>query len=68
MTKTKVGKNRSEFMPDAARREDTATLLDQRSFLLGEKAFEQFTRALDKSPATNPRLHRLLTTKAPWER
>lgn len=63
-----VGKNRSEFMLDAARREATAVLLDQRFFVVDEKTFAEFTRALDKSPAANPRLHRLLTTKAPWDR
>jgi len=63
-----VGKNRSEFMLDAACREATAVLLDQRLFTLDDKAFQQFTAALDRSPADNPRLRRLLSTKAPWER
>ncbi len=63
-----VGKNRSEFMLDAACREATAVLLDQRLFMLDDKAFKQFTAALDKPPADNPKLRRLLTTRAPWER
>lgn len=63
-----VGKNRSEFMLDAACREATSVLLDQRLFLLDEKSFKQFTAALDKRPSDNPRLKRLLTTKAPWDR
>jgi uncharacterized protein (DUF1778 family) len=63
-----TGKNRSEFMLEAACREATAVLLDQRFFMLDEKAFRQFTSALDKAPADNPRLRRLLATKAPWER
>ena len=63
-----VGKNRSEFMLDAACREATSVLLDQRLFLLDEKAFKRFNDALDKPPADNPRLRRLLATKAPWER
>jgi uncharacterized protein (DUF1778 family) len=36
--------------------------------MLDEKAFRQFTSALDKAPADNRRLRRLLATKAPWER
>ena len=63
-----VGKNRSEFMLDAACREATAVLLDRRFFHLDEKTYKRFTAALDKPPAENPRLRRLLTSKAPWER
>ena len=63
-----AGKNRSEFMLDAACREATSVLLDQRLFLVDEKAFKRFNEALEKAPADNPRLRRLLTTKAPWER
>src|SRR5213080_3017734 len=63
-----VGKNRSEFMLDAATREATSVLLDQRLFLLDTKSFKRFTDALDQSPSENPRLRRLLAVKAPWER
>jgi uncharacterized protein (DUF1778 family) len=63
----KLGKNRSEFMLEAACREATTVLLDQRLFLIDEKAFRRFTAALDKSPSENPRLRRLLLTKARWE-
>ena len=63
-----VGKNRSEFMLDAACREATAVLLDRRFFHLDERTYKRFTAALDKPPAENPRLRRLLTSKAPWDR
>ena len=63
----RLGKNRSDFMLEAACREAEAVLLDQRYFQLDEKAFNKFTAALDKAPADNPRLRRLLRTKAPWE-
>jgi uncharacterized protein (DUF1778 family) len=63
-----AGKNRSEFMLEAACREATFVLLDQRLFMLDEATFKRFTAALDKAPAANPRLRRLLGTKAPWER
>ncbi len=63
----RLGKNRSEFMLEAACREATAVLLDHRFFLLDEKAYKRFTAALDKPPAENPRLRRLLVTKAAWE-
>ena len=62
------GKNRSEFMLDAACSEATSVLLDQRFFLLDKKNFKRFTDALDKPPSENTRLRRLLSVKAPWER
>ena len=63
-----LGKNRSDFMLEAACREADAVLLDRRFFMLDDKAYKRFAAALDKSPADNPRLRRLLATKAPWER
>ena len=63
-----VGKTRSEFMLDAACREATSILVDRTFFHLDEKAYNRFIAALDKSPAENPRLRRLLTSKSPWDR
>jgi uncharacterized protein (DUF1778 family) len=62
-----LGKNRSDFMLEAACREAGTVLLDRRFFLLDEKAHKQFTAALDRPPAENARLRRLLATRAPWE-
>ena len=62
-----LGKKRSEFMLEAACREADAVLVDRRFFPLDEKTYRRFIAALDKPPADNPRLRRLLTTKAPWE-
>jgi uncharacterized protein (DUF1778 family) len=63
-----VGKNRSDFMLEAACREANTVLLDRRLFLLDEKAYRRFITALDTPPADNRRLRRLLTSKAPWDR
>ncbi len=63
----RVGKNRSEFMLEAACRQATEVLLDQRLFMLDEKAYKRFTDALDAPPAENKRLKRLMMSKAPWE-
>jgi uncharacterized protein (DUF1778 family) len=63
-----LGKNRSDFMLEVACREAGAVLADRRFFLLDEKAYRRFTAALDKPPAENPRLRRLLASRAPWER
>jgi len=63
-----LGKNRSEFMLEAACREATSVLLDRTFFHLDEKAYKRFIAALDKAPAENPRLRRLLASKSPWDR
>lgn len=63
-----LGKNRSDFMLEASCREAEAVLLDRRYFALDDDAFQAFTKMLDQPPAANPRLHRLLTEKAPWDR
>ena len=62
------GRNRSDFMLDAACREAESVLLDRRYFQLDEKAFKRFTAMLDTPPKSNPRLARLLARKAPWEK
>ncbi len=63
-----LGKNRSDFMLEASCREAEAVLLDRRYFALDEQAFREFAAMLDEPPAANPRLRRLLTEKAPWDR
>ena len=63
-----LGRSRSDFMLDAACREAESVLLDRRYFALSEEAFARFTSILDSPPKENPRLRRLLRTKAPWDR
>jgi uncharacterized protein (DUF1778 family) len=63
-----LGRNRSDFMLEVACREAESVLLDRRYFSLGEAEFRRFIAMLDKPPASNPRLARLLRTKAPWDR
>jgi uncharacterized protein (DUF1778 family) len=62
------GRNRSDFMLEAACREAESVLLDRRYFILDDDAFQRFTDMLDAPPTSNPRLARLLQTKAPWEK
>ena len=62
-----LGKTRTEFMVEAARREAEAVLLDRSFFALNERSFADFTAALDRPPADNPRLRQLLRTTSPWE-
>ena len=51
-------------MLEAARREAMAVLVDQRLFLLDDRAYRRFTAALDAVPTENPRLRRLLRAQA----
>jgi len=61
-----LGRNRSDFMLETACREAESVLLDRRYFALPDEEFRRFAAMLDKPPASNPRLARLLKTKAPW--
>jgi uncharacterized protein (DUF1778 family) len=63
-----LGRNRSDFMLEAACREAESVLLDRRYFNLPEDEFRRFIAMLDKPPASNPRLARLLRSKAPWDK
>jgi uncharacterized protein (DUF1778 family) len=55
-------------MLDAATREATNVLLDRRLFQLDARAFKRFAAALDAPATDNPRLRKLLSRRAPWER
>ncbi|HEU5401786.1 MAG TPA: DUF1778 domain-containing protein [Terriglobales bacterium] len=63
-----LGRNRSDFMLETACREAESILLDRRYFALPPEEFQRFTRLLDKPPASNPKLARLLRTRAPWDK
>lgn len=62
-----LGRSRSDFLLDTACREAEAVLLDRRLFTVAGEAFKRFVTMLDKPPRRNPRLRRLLHTKAPWD-
>ena len=57
----------SEFMLDSSLSAAFDTLADRRVFQLDEAQWTAFMEALDTPPKDNPRLRRLLQTKAPWE-
>lgn len=63
---TLLGKNRSDFMLEAACDKAQAVVLDQVFFSLDSEKFRQFTALLDTPPAHNPGLERLMTVAAPW--
>lgn len=61
-----LGKNRSDFMLEAACDRAQAVVLDQVFFNLDADKFRQFTALLDAPPGPNPGLERLMAVKAPW--
>ena len=61
-----LGKNRSDFMLEAACERAQSVLLDQVLFKLDDVRFRDFNALLDAPPTPNPGLDRLLAVKAPW--
>jgi uncharacterized protein (DUF1778 family) len=62
-----VGKTRTEFMIETARREAIDVLLDRRLFVLGAKPYDAFMRALDNPPAPGRKLRALLRRVPAWK-
>jgi len=63
-----LGKNRSDFMLEAACDKALSVVLDQVFFNLDEARLQQFQALLDAPPEPNPGLERLLAVKAPWDK
>jgi uncharacterized protein (DUF1778 family) len=63
-----LGKTRTEFMVESARREAIDVLLDQRLFAPDPSRYEAFLHALDNPPAPGPKLRALLHRVPAWER
>jgi uncharacterized protein (DUF1778 family) len=62
------GKNRTDFVLNAARHAAEDALMDQTRFAVSPKAYAEFLARLDAPPRPNSRLRRTLKTAAPWER
>jgi uncharacterized protein (DUF1778 family) len=62
-----TGKNRTDFVLDAARHAAEDALLDRTVFVVSPKAYAEFLARLDAPPQPNERLRRSLQTPAPWE-
>ncbi len=61
-----LGKNRSDFMLEAACDRARAVVLDQVFFSLDTDKFKKFNMMLDAPLVPNPGLERLMTVTAPW--
>lgn len=62
-----LGKNRSDFMLEAACDRAQSVLLDQVFFGLDADKFAQFNALLDVPPAANAGLERLMAVMVPWD-
>lgn len=63
-----LGKTRTEFMIDSARRQAIDVLLDQRLFVLDADRYDAFLYALDNPPAPGPKLRSLLSRVPAWQK
>jgi uncharacterized protein (DUF1778 family) len=63
-----LGKSRTEFMVESARRQAIDVLLDQRLFVLDSKRYDAFMHALDNPPAPGPKLRTLLRRVPAWRK
>ena len=61
-----LGKNRSDFMLEAACDRARSVLLDQVFFELDTSRFRKFNALLDAPPTPNAGLERLMAVKPPW--
>ena len=61
-----TGKNRTDFVLDAARQAAQATLLDQVHIQLNPEAYAAFLQRLDAPPQTNERLRKTMQTPPIW--
>ena len=63
-----VGKTRSEFMLESARRCAEDVLLDQRLIAADPARYAAFLKLLDDPPPPAAALKRLMSGRPPWER
>lgn len=63
-----LGKTRTEFMVESARRQAIDVLLDQRLFVLDADRYDAFVRVLDNPPAPGPKLRSLLRRVPAWRK
>lgn len=63
-----LGKTRTEFMIESARRQAIDVLLDQRLFMLDSDRYDAFVHALDNPPAPGPKLRSLLRRVPAWRK
>lgn len=62
------GKNRTDFILDAARLAAEEALLDQAIIAVSPEVYAEFVARLDMPPRSNKRLRKTMQTPAPWDK
>lgn len=62
-----LGRSRSDFMIEAARRAAEDAILDQTVIVTDRGSYDRFVEMLDRPPQSNAKLRRLMQTAAPWD-
>jgi uncharacterized protein (DUF1778 family) len=62
-----AGKNRTDFVLEAARRAAEDALLDRTVFSVSPKAYAEFLKRLDAPPQPNERLRHTMQGQPPWD-
>jgi uncharacterized protein (DUF1778 family) len=62
------GKNRTDFILDAARSAAEEALLDRALIVSSPKAYAEFLSRLAQPPRPNARLRKTMQTPAPWDK
>jgi uncharacterized protein (DUF1778 family) len=62
-----LGKTRTDFILDAARRAAEEALVDRALLSVAPEAYAEFLARLDAPPKPNERLRRSMRTPAPWD-
>lgn len=63
-----LGKSRTEFMVESARRQAIDVLLDRRLFVLDPEQYDAFVKLLNAPPEPDPKLRALMSRVPAWER
>lgn len=61
------GKNRTDFILNAARLAAEEVLLDQKIIMVSPEIYAEFIARLDMPPGSNERLRKTMQTPAPWD-
>ena len=61
-----AGKNRTDFILDAARLAAEETLLEQSLIQVSAEAYTRFLEVLDRGATPNARLRKTMRTPSPW--
>lgn len=62
------GKNRTDFILDAARVAAEEALFEQSLIMVNPDAYANFLALLDMPPRSNERLRKTMQTAAPWDK